>query len=565
MAREGDRIDQLVDQYLSDGLDRREFFKRASALGLSLGFAGTLLAGLDRGSVAHAATRRSAAVVGGTLREGYDRDVSRMDPVNTTWWDPGLYPATHETLVATSPKGQFQPMLAKSWAVSKNGLEWMFTLRKGLKFQSGAVVTAAAVAAAMKTFADPKSGVNAGFWKPVKSIKAVGADKVKVTLSHPYADFPFVLNNGYSAIFNAPTRTKLGDKYGVTRTDGTGPFQLKELVPGSHAAVTRWDGYPGPGSPFVKNKGKAYLDGIRWEVLLEPAKRANELEAGNVDTLRNPAPQDVLRLKRNKNISVIELREPSLYLLGLNFKQTKLGFDDVRVRQAISYAIDRNAIVKTVFFGKATPAYTLVPSSYPYYVKAVEKYGAFDTAKANQLLDAAGWNRSGGGVRSKNGQKLSFKIIIENDKFEQLIAQAVQQMLKDVGVDMQFTVLGSDYFSKFAAPGGPTGYMIKNLWTNMMDASILFAGSANAVPACCNASNASIPALDKAFDDWQKAANVGQLRGAAARAQLITAQQLPFIPIVTPFVIWAHSKKVVGWVPNEANLYPYYNDVYLQK
>lgn len=565
MAREGDHIDQLVDEYLSSNLDRREFFKRAGALGLSLGFAGTLLAGLNRGSVAQAATLQRAAVVGGTLREGYDRDVSRMDPVNTTWWDPGLYPATHEALIATSPKGQFQPMLVKSWTVSKNGLEWTFTLRKGLKFQSGAPVTAVAVATAMKAFANPKLAVNAGFWKPVKRIAAVGSDKVKVTLSHPYADFPFVLNNGYSAIFNAATRNKLGDKYGVTATDGTGPFQLNELVPGSHAAVTRWDGYPGPGSPFVKNKGKAYLDGIRWEVLLEPAKRANELEAGNVDALRNPAPQDVPRLKRNKNISVIELREQSLYVLGLNFKETKLGFDDVRVRQAISYAIDRNAIVKTVFFGKATPAYTLVPPSDPFYVKAVEKYGAFNKAKANRLLDAAGWKRSGNGVRSKDGQKLSFKIIVENDKFEQLIAQAVQQMLRAVGVDMQFTVLGSDFFAKFAAKGGPIGYMFKNLWTNVMDASILFAGSAFAVPACCNASNASIPTLDKAFDDWQKAANLQQLKRASARAQLIAAQQLPFISIVTPYVIWAHSKKVVGWVPNESNLYPYYNDVWLKQ
>jgi peptide/nickel transport system substrate-binding protein len=262
---------------------------------------------------------------------------------------------------------------------------------------------------------------------------------------------------------------------------------------------------------------------------------------------------------------VIELREPSLYMLGLNFKQTKLGFDDVRVRQAISHAIDRNAIVKTVFFGKATPGYTLVPSSWPYYLKSVEKFGTFNKALANKLLDQAGWTRSGNGTRQKNGQKLSFKIIVENDKFEQLIAQAVQQMLANVGVNMQFTVHGSDYFAKFSAKGGPIGYMIKNLWTNLFDASILFAGSANAVPACCNASNASIPALYKAFNDWQKAANVSQLKKAAARAQILTAQQLPFIPIVTPYVIWAHSKKVVGWVPNESNLYPYYNDVYIQK
>lgn len=564
MTREDDRIDELVDEYAMKEIDRREFFKRAGALGLSLSFAGTILASLNEASSAQAAITHRTAVVGGTLREGYDRDVSRMDPVNTGWWDPGLYPATHETLIASAPNGKFVPMVAKSWTVSKNGLVWTFTLRKGLKFQSGAAVTAKAVVAAMKTFADPKAGINAGFWKPVKSISAVGTDTVIVRMSHPYADFPFVLNNGYSAIYNTATRTKLADKYGVTATDGTGPFALKELVPGSHALVTRSDNYAGAGSPFVKNKGKAYLDGIRWEVLIEPSKRANELEAGNIDTLRNPAPQDVPRLKASKKFGVIELREPSMYMLGLNFKESKLGFNDVRVRQAVSHAIDRRAIVKTVFFGKATPAYTLVPSSWPYYTRAVEKFGTYNKATANQLLDASGWKRSGNGTREKNGQKLSFKIIIENDKFEQLIAQAVQQMLGDVGIDMQFTVHGADFYEKLLAPGGPTGYMVKNLWTNMMDAAILWAGSQYAVPACCNASSANIPALDKAFDDWQKAANASQLKRASVRAQLVAAQQLPFVPIVTPYSIWAHSKKVVGWLPNEPNLYPFYNDVYIQ-
>ena len=566
MNRHERAVETLIAQYEDKEIDRREFFKRAGAFGLSMSVAGAMLAQLRSGSAAAARMRTASpafarAQKGGTLREGYDRDVSRLDPVNTTWWDPSLYPTTHETLIATDAHNKFVPMLAESWDTSADGLTWTFNLRGGLLFQSGAPCDAAAVVAAMKLFADPKNGVNAGFWTPVKQIQAVGKQTVKVTLKHPYADFPFVLNNGYSAIFNVKTRAKLKDKYGVTKTDGTGPFQLKEFVPGSHVTVTRWKGYPGSVVPFYANKGQPYLDEIQWQVLLDPATRAKEIEAGNLDTLRNPSPQDVAGLKANSNLAVIEFQEPSLYMFGVNFKHTELGFNDVRVRQALSHAIDRNAIAKTVFFGKADPAYTLVPSSWVYYDKRVEQYGQFDPSKAASLLDSAGWKAGAGGIRTKNGKKLSFKIIVENDKFEQLIAQAIQQMLQKVGVDMSFTVYGSDYFAKLTA--GPVGFTFKNLWTNMFDASILFADSKYPVPACCNAAFATIPALDKAFDDWQHARTTAQLKNAARRAQLVAAQQLPFIPVVTPHVVWVHTKKVHGWIPTEPNLYPFYNDVWL--
>jgi ABC-type transport system substrate-binding protein len=551
-------VEALVDDYLARRIDRREFFKRAGAAGVTMSAAAALLASARTATAASSLTPRR----GGVLREGYDRDVSRPDPVNTPWWDPTLYPALHETLIATDAQNRFVPMLAQSWKATSGGKVWTFTLRPGLRFQSGAPCDAKAVVAAMNSFRDPKQGVNAGFWAPVKSVRAVGSQTVVVQMKHAYADFPFVLNNGYSAIFNKATRDKLGDKYGVTGSDGTGPFKLKSFVPGSHAEVERWDGYPGSRAPFVTNKGKPYLDGIRWEVLLEPATRAKEIEAGNIDTLRGPAPQDVDRLSKNSNLAVILHQEPSLFLLGLNFKHKELGFDDVRVRQAVSHAIDRAAIVKAVFFGKAVPSYTLVPSAWPYYEPSVKRFGTFDPEHSKALLDAAGWKASGGGTRSKNGKKLSFKIIVEADKTEQQIAQAVQQMLKKVGVDMSFTAYGADYFTKLV--GGPVGYMFKNLWTNMFDASLLFSDSKYFVPACCNASFANVPALDTAFNAWQSAATVTQLKAAAKRAQLVFAEQLPFIPLVTPLVAWVHTKKVHGWLPYESNLYPFYNDVWLE-
>jgi peptide/nickel transport system substrate-binding protein len=551
MTRREDSVERLLVHYVERRINRREFFKRAGALGISMSAAGTLLAacggnGSSSGTTG-TETSEGPAVKGGTLREGYDRDVSRQDPVNQAWWDASGYPVQHETVLCRDPDNTFVPMLAESWETSSDGLTWTFKIRDGLTFHSGAPCDAKAVAACFDEFRDPAKGINAGFWTPVKAVEAGGGNVVTVTMKHPYADFLFAVDNGYAAIYDKASRDKLGDQYGVKGTDGTGPFEFDEFVPGSHSSVKRWENYPGTAAPFIENKGTAHLDGIRWVVLTEPATRAQELEQGNLDALHGPAFQDVDRLKGNGDLAVIEFPEMSLYQLGLNFKEKDLGFDTVEVRQGISHAIDRKAIVDTVFFGLGLPAYTIVNQAWPYYDSSVEEFNQFDPGKAKQLL---------------GGRSLSFECIVEADKTEQLVAQAVQAMLKDVGVDMKLKSYGADYFEKLLA--GPQAYMFKQLWSNLLDASLLFADSRFFAPACCNASFTKIPELDAAFGKWQTAADEDGLRAAASEVQLVAAEQLPFVPIVTPSNVWVHHKRVHGWTPLPSTLYPYYNDVWIE-
>jgi peptide/nickel transport system substrate-binding protein len=562
---ERDPVERLIDQYVERRMDRRQFFQRAAALGISMSAAGSILAACGGGDEEEAApppsadtgaapqptppaeTAESAPTQGGILREGYDRDVSRQDPVNQAWWDASGYPVQHETVIARDPDNQFVPMLAESWEVSDDGLTWSIKIRDGLTFHSGAPCDAAAVAACFDEFRDPEKGINAGFWTPVTAVEAGDGNVVLVTMANPYADFVFVLDNGYSAIYNKATRDELGDQYGVEGTDGTGPFTFEEFVPGSHASVARWDAYSGNAAPFIENPGPAHLDGIRWVVLTEPATRAQELEAGNIDALHAPAFQDVERLKGNEDLAVIEFPEMSLYQLGLNFKETDLGFDQVEVRQGISHAIDRQAIVDSVFFGLGVPAHTIVNPAWPFYDPAVEEFSQFDPDLARELL---------------GGRSISFECIVEADETEGLVAQAVQAMLSDVGVEMKITSYGAEYFEKLLE--GPQAYMFKQLWSNLFDASLLFADSRNFAPACCNASFSSLPELDAAFLEWQSAANEEELRAASSEAQLVAAEQLPFVPILTPLNVWAHTSRVHGWAPLSSTLYPYYNDVWIE-
>jgi peptide/nickel transport system substrate-binding protein len=551
MNEPGRTIDELVELYTRQQITRRDFFRRSAMVGLTATGAASVLAACGSGSSKSSSAPQSsvAPVIGGTLREGYNRDVSPIDPVGTVWWDAGLFPVTHETLLTADASGTFVPLLAERWETSADGLTWTFFLRSGLKFQSGAVCDAAAVAEALTIIS--KQGVNAGFWTPVNKITATDATTVTMTLDHPYADLPFVINTGYSAIYNPPVRKQLGSGYGTKGVDGTGPFQLVELVPGSHSTYKRWDAYPGAGtSDFFNNKGKAYLDGIEFVVLLEPASRAQELLANSVDALLGPAPQDFETLKANANIATVEFQEWGMYQLGLNFAKTSAGLDKPEVRQAISMAIDRDAICKTIFFDRAVPVYTLVPPAFPWYDKSVEDLHPYDPEKAKSLLASAGF------------PKISFTSIVETEKTEQVVAQSIQEMLAKVGVNMQLQVHGADWFT---VVGASDAYIVHDVWPYLFDASLLWSGSAYLPPACCNFTNLKVPALDQAYADWQSAKDSDALAAASKTAQTVFADQLPFIPIVTPMNLWAHNKTVHNWLPTQPNLYPFYQDVFLTK
>jgi peptide/nickel transport system substrate-binding protein len=187
-----DDVELLLDQYSSGCIDRGEFFKRAAVVGLSLSAAGKLLSA----SGANAATTSSATMTssaresvirGGRLIEGYDRDVSRLDTVRSTFGDPGLT-AIHEPLIVKGPDGKFVPDLARSLKASKDARTWTFTLRKGLKFQSGAPVTAQAVVANLNLFR--KVGQVGVFWDPVATVTARGKYTVVVKMKAPFAHFP---------------------------------------------------------------------------------------------------------------------------------------------------------------------------------------------------------------------------------------------------------------------------------------------------------------------------------------------------------------------------------------
>lgn len=551
-----DTMFQLLEAHRAHRLSRRDLMVRAAALGVTATALGNLLA---RDATA-APARQDEPKTGGTLREGYDLDFSKLDPVATNWYDPAFH-ALYDSLLIDAPDGTLQPNLAEKWEVSEDGMTVTFTLKEGGLFHSGRKLDAEAVKEVYEAIKDPANGSPLGsLFNPVESIEAVDEQTIVLHMSHPYYEVLNVVKTGYWAIANIETRTELAENYGQAGVDGTGPFLFQEWVPGSHTSVTRWDDYPGSIVPYFSNKGKAYLDGIRWETILEGAQRAVKIENGEIDTLRNPLLQDVARLQQNSDLTVSSFSEPSGYIMSTNFERTDLDFHELAMRQAISHAIDRQAIVTALLSDLGSPLYGPITPADIFYDPAVEEFNQFDLDQAKSMVAELGWTPGDDGILTKNGVRHAFSLVVQSESFNRDLASVLQASLAELGMEVSVEALDrGSYFNKIAE--GADSSLFYYLWPVPIDVVILFVGSGT-IPAP-NWSRAKIQSVDDAIAAWQQAANAEELKAAGSEFQLVIAENLPTIPLVVRNSVWVARPNVHGWVPHQYDIYPHYNDVWL--
>ncbi len=550
----------LLEGYRDGALSRRDLLVRAAALGMSATTLGHLLAR----EAAAAPAAQDEPVVGGTLREGYDLDFSKLDPVNTNWYDPAFH-ALYDSLLIDAPDGSLQPNLAESWEVSEDGTQVTFTLKEGGMFHSGRPLTAEAVKEVYEAIQDPANASPlATLFSPVESIEAVDDLTLTLTMAHPYYEVLNVIKTGYWAIANIETRTELAETYGQAGVDGTGPFLFQEWVPGSHTSVTRWDDYPGSIVPYFTNKGTAYLDGIRWSAILEGAQRATRIENGEIDTLRNPLLQDVARLQQNPDLTVSTFSEPSGYIFSPNVQREELDFHELAMRQAMSHAIDRPAIVTALLSDLGSPLYGPITPADVYYNPAVEEYNQFDLEQARALVAELGWEPGDDGILTKNGVRLAFTLTVDSESFSQVLGSVIQASLAELG--MEVTVESLDrggFFGKLNSEEGADSSLFYYLWPVPIDIVILFVGTDTIGGS--NWGRASIPEVDAAIEAWKQAANAEELQAAGDQFQLVIAENLPTIPLVVRNSVWVSRPNVHGWLPHQYDIYPHYNDVWLSQ
>ena len=328
-----------------------------------------------------------------------------------------------ETLVEVDEAGQPVPQLARNWTVSPDALLWHFELREDVVFHDGTPMDAASVANAL-TLALGKPGVLSK--APIEAIAAT--DKgVDIRLTSPFAPLPAFLAHSSAQIL-APSA--YGADGAATQMIATGPYEIVTLEPPQKMTMQRFDGYWGQPAKIEKT---TYLASSRAET------RALMAESGDAHLVFNLDPPSVARLKSKQGLTISSVAIPRVITIKVNGGHPLLS--DVNVRQALSLAIDREALSAGVLRAPETAATQLFPVGMGQWHQKDLPSLAFDLEEAQSLLKAVGYEKNASGVFEKDGKELALKLITYPDRPElPLVATALQNQWAALGAKVEVII-----------------------------------------------------------------------------------------------------------------------------
>ncbi len=381
--------------------------------------------------------------VGGTLVFAQSQDAVSLDPgdiedglsVNNT-------SNVFDTLVRfTADSTQVEPALAESWTVSSDGLVWTFKLRKGIKFHDGTSLDAEAVKFSYDRQVDAKNPYHNGnfpyadfTFANVKTVDVVDPSTVRFTLSAPYA--PFITNMAmFSTAIVSPTAVKKYGKDFFKHPVGTGPFKFVEWVQKDHATYEANKAYWA---------GRPCVDRLIIRGIPDNTVRVLELEKGTVHVIDQVNPTDYDRIRTNPDL--VLFTGPGLNVGYIAMNTEKEPFNDVRIRRAVNYAINREALVKAFYAGIGASAKNPMPPTIWGYNDAVQPY-EHNVEKAKQLISEAGYPN---GFSTELWWPNRARPYLTQP---QKIAEAMQQQLAEAGIRAKLVTFEWGTYLKKTASG----------------------------------------------------------------------------------------------------------------
>lgn len=525
----------LVDELAEGAMDRQEFIRRATVLGLSVGVIGSALAAYD----APLAFGAPAAVkAGGRLRLGINPPPTKEIEPHTFADQGGLVTGgvAGEFLTRATQSLTLKAELALSWKPNANATVWTFKLRPGVKFQSGQAFGADDVVATYERLVSPSSGSAAlSAFKGVLSpgnIKAVDNLTVEFRLDAPTASFPYLTSSTtYQAII-LPKDYKEGTFTKTAQT--TGAFAITSYTPGVGVKYDRNPGWWG---------GTAALDGVDGTYFADDAAVTAALLGNQVDLADQIQFATGRALFSNPNVQIFATRGATHRQVPMRVN-LKNPLKDRRVRQAIALTLDRPAIVKTLFnkyadVGNDSPFAPVYPST-DRTVPQRKK----NLAQAKRLLAQAGYPRG-------------FKITLTTEKVGEIpqLAQIIQRSVKAIGIDMKLVILTPTAYFDGTQEGPPTGYgntpwlnapMNITDWGHRAVPNVLLT-SAIRSGGVWNAAQYKNKKVDKAIASYLGAIAAADQRKYAGQIQRLL---LADTPVIFPYFynfLTAGTKKVKGY------------------
>ena len=361
-------LNDIKSKYRSGKLSRRQFMEGALAMGMTVAAASTFTAdvlaatpkkgGRIRAGIAHGSTTDSLDP--GTYENGY------MNNLNY---------AIHNQIGEVQADGSLAPELAESWEPSNGAASWVFNLRKGVEFHNGKTLTADDVVASINHHRgeDSKSAAKS-LLETIKEIKADGPNAVRVELTGGNADFPFIVSDYHIAI-----KPSEDGKIDPLSSVGTGGYVLDEHEAGVRSMFKR--------NPNYFKSDKAHFDEFEMISIIDTTARTSALKTGDVDVMDRCDLKTVHLLGKTPGINVQETTGTKHYTFPM--RTDTAPFDNNHVRLALKFAMDREAIVKTVLRGHGALGndHPIAPSN-PFHNKDLPQR-AYDPEKARFHLKKA--------------------------------------------------------------------------------------------------------------------------------------------------------------------------------
>lgn len=451
-----------------------------------------------------------------------------------------------------------KPLLATEWKVSDDGLRYWFKLREGVKWHDGKDFTAEDVAFSILALKENHPRGRATY-ASVQAINVLNPHEVEIILSKPA---PYLLTA--FASFESPIvpkhlyeGTKVSENPHNVAPIGTGPYKFIEWVRGSHALFVRNEEYWG--SP------KPHLDQIIFRFIIDPAAAVAAIETGEVQVSTANLPlTDIDRLKANPNLVVDTSPapySPSIARAEFNLENPYLA--DIKVRHAIAHAIDKDFIVNAVYLGYATRLDGPVsPDLVKFYTPDLPKY-EFDPAKAEKLLDEAGYKRGADGFR--------FKLFIDPTQPSgppKQTAEYFAQALGKVGIKVELRTQDFATFVKRVFTDRSFDIAIEGM-SNLYDPTVgiqRLYWSKNFKPGVpfTNGSKYVNPEVDRLLETAAVEVDPNKRRQLFNEFQKIVVEDLPTLDIVTPSVITVYDKRVKNLRLGAEDLWSNGADIYFE-
>ena len=458
------------------------------------------------------------------LTIGVDQEVIGLDPhIITSFSSHRRVDLLYNKLVRHNENLEIVPDLSESLEIPDN-VTYIFNLRKGVKFHDGSEMTAVDVVFSLNRILDPKTASpGRSYIASIKSIETLGTYKVKVTLTAPLASFLEGLATNNCAIVSKAAVEKNGNLQKVVV--GTGAFMLKEWVPDNSMTLVK--------NPVYFEKGAPYLDKVIFRIIPEQASLLAGVKSGTLDMATINDGSTITLAKRDGALNVMQ--KPGMNVRTFGFNVTRKPFDDVRVRQALSLAIDRQEVVTVAEFGMGMPTGPIPVAATAWGLPVAKlPYATQDLAKAKALLAQAGY---------PNG--FTFKLVTANSYEGGLsVAQVVQNQLKKIGVNAELEVVEwgiyidrwvkRDFDSMVELRGGsgePDRFLYRMIHSTGGVNNFLF-------------KDAQVDAL---LDKGRGLTKMAERRPVYDQLQLLLSEKAPIIFLYCPFETHVMNKSVKGF------------------